>query len=131
MEPEAADFDHFGVVDEHVVADLLQHRRVERGDGDLVARLAHGRHRLDVVPVPVRLEHPLHAEALAQVEELLVLVGGVEENRLTGRETAHHEHVVLVRPDHHLVHLGIGVRPVERVGSRHSHSLAVVERTTG
>ncbi len=30
VEPEAADLDHLGVVDEHVVADVLQHRRVER-----------------------------------------------------------------------------------------------------
>ncbi len=74
----------------------------------------------------VRLEHSFHAESLAQLEQLLVLVGGVEQHRLAGLAAAHDEHVVLVRPDHHLVDLGIGVRPVERVGSRHAHSLAVV-----
>ena len=80
-EAQPADLDHLGVVEEHVVADVFQLRRVERGDGDLVAGLAHRRHRLDVVPVAVGLEHAAHAERLAQLEQLLVLVGGVDAAR--------------------------------------------------
>jgi len=48
-----------------------------------------------------------------------VFVRGVEQHRFTCCETAHDEHVVLVRADHHLVDLDVGVRPVQRVGSNH------------
>ena len=72
----------------------------------------------------VGLEHPAHAERLAQLEQLLVLVGGVDEHRVAGLLAAHDEHVVLVRPDDDLVDLGVGVRPVQRVGgSSHVTSL--------
>jgi hypothetical protein len=126
VQPQTADLDHLGVVDEHVVADLLQHRCVERRDRHFVARLAHRGHRLDVIPVPVRLEHPFHPEAVAQLEQLLVLVGGIEQNGVAGGAASHDEHVVLIGPDHHLVDLEVGVGPVQRVGSSHGSSLAAV-----
>jgi hypothetical protein len=44
------------------------------------SRVADGGHRLDVVPVAVGLEHRAHAEAAAEVEQALVLVGGVEQD---------------------------------------------------
>ena len=44
VEAQVADLDHLGVVEEDVVADVLQLRGVERGDRHLVARLAHRRH---------------------------------------------------------------------------------------
>ena len=105
------------VLEEHVVADVLQLRRVELRDGDLVAGLADGRHGLDVVPVAVRLEHPPHAERLAQLEQPLVLVGGVDEDGVTGAPAAHDEHVVLVRTDDDLVDRDVGVDPVQRRGA--------------
>ncbi len=72
----------------------------------------------------VCFEHPLHAEALAQLEQLFVLVRGVEQHGFTARPAAHDEHVVLVRPDHHLVDLDVGVGPVQCVGRSHRASLA-------
>ena len=128
VQPEAADLDHLGVVDEDVVADLAEHGSVERRDGDLVAGLAHGGDRLDVIPVTVGFEHSLDAETLAQLEELFVLVGGVEQHRFARREAAHDEHVVLIRPDHHLVDLDVSVRPVQRFRSSHRPSLAARPR---
>ena len=44
---------------------------VGRGDPDLVARIADGRHGLDVVPVAVGLDDPAHAEVAAQLEQAL------------------------------------------------------------
>ena len=49
--------------------------------------------------------------ALAQLEQPLVLVGGVDEHGVAGAPAADDEHVVLVRPDDDLVHLDVGVRP--------------------
>jgi hypothetical protein len=63
--------------------------------------------------VAVRLQDALDAEALTQLEQLLVFVGGVEEDRLARGAASDHEHVVLVRPDHHLVDLDVGVAPVQ------------------
>ena len=122
VEAEVADLDHLGVVEEHVVADVLQHRRVGGGDRHLVARLAERRHRLDVVPVAVRLEDAADIETPAQLEQLLVLVGRVDEHRVAGVAAADHEHVVVVRPDDQLVNLEVGVRPVQC--RRHGVSVA-------
>ena len=55
--------------------------------------------RLDVVPVPVRGEHPAHAGGPAHLEQELVLVGGVDDDGLAGARAAHDEHVVLERAD--------------------------------
>ena len=82
LESQVADLDDLGIVDEHVVADLFQPRRIGGVDGDLVAGFAHRRHGLDVVPVAVRLEHSAHTEPLAEIEQLLVLVGRVDQHRV-------------------------------------------------
>ena len=71
-------------------------------------------HGLDVVPVAVGLQHPAHAEALGQLEQLLVLVGGVEQHGVAGLLAAQHEHVVLVGPDDDLVDLEAAVVDVQR-----------------
>ena len=63
----------------------------------------------------VGLEHPAHAEALAQLEEPLVLVGGVEQHRVAGLGAAQHEHVVVDGPHHHLVDLDPRGVPDQRV----------------
>ena len=119
VEAQPADLDDLGVVEEHVVADVGQLRRVELRHRDLVAGLADRRHGLDVVPVAVGLEHPADAEALAQLEQLFVLVGGIDEHGVAGPPAAHDEHVVVVRADHDLVDLDVAVDPVQRGGGRH------------
>ena len=66
----------------------------------------------------VGLEHPPHAEALGQLEQLLVLVGGVEQHGVAGLPAAQHEHVVVVRADHELVDLEPVVVLVQRHDSQ-------------
>ena len=83
MQAQAADLDDRVVLDDVVVG--REHGGVLGGHADLVAGVAHGGHGLDVVPVAVGLEHPAHVEPLAQLEQLLVLVGGVEQHGVAGR----------------------------------------------
>ena len=90
------------VVGEHEVVGR-QHRRVVGRDADVDAGVAHRLDRLDVVEVAVRGEHAAHAGGLAHLEQQLVLVGGVDDDRLTGARAADHEHVVLERPDDQLL----------------------------
>ena len=78
VQPEFADLNHLGVIEKHVIADVREHRRVEFGDGDFVAGLAHCWDGLDVVPVAVGFEHSLHTKCVAEFEELFVFVGCIE-----------------------------------------------------
>ncbi len=79
------------------------------GDRHLVARLPQLGDRLDVVPVAVGLYDASHAEVAAQLEQLLVLVGGIDEEGLSGLLAPHDEDVVVHRPDDHLVNLDLAV----------------------
>ena len=114
VQADPAHLDDLLVVEEDVVADVLQAGGVEGGDRHLVAGLPHGRHGLDVVPVAVGLEDAPHVERLRQLEELLVLVGGVEQHRVAGLPAAQDEHVVLVGADDELVDLDLLVLVVQR-----------------
>ena len=107
VQPEAADLDGRPVLEDEVVG--RQHRRVRGGDADLVAGIPHGRHGLDVVPVAVGLEHLANPEPAAQVEQLVVLVGRVEQDGVAGLLAAQHVDVVVHRPDDHLMDLGLAV----------------------
>ncbi len=60
----------------------------------------------------VGLEDPPHVEALAELEELLVLVRRVEQHRVAGRFAAHDEDVVVDRPHDELVDLDLVVAVV-------------------
>jgi predicted class III extradiol MEMO1 family dioxygenase len=42
-----------------------------------------------------------------------VFVGCIDEHCFTTGPTAHYKHVVIKGPDHHFVHLYIGVMPVQ------------------
>ena len=75
--------------------------------GNLVTGLAQLRDRLDVVPVAMGLDDLAHPEVAAQLQELLVLVGGVDEQCLAALATAHHKDVVVERSDDHLVDLDL------------------------
>ncbi len=107
VQPQPADLDHRLVVEDEVVG--RQHLGVGRGDADVVAGVAHGRHGLDVVPVAVGLEHLAHVEPAAQVEQLVVLVGGVEQDGLAGLFASQDEDVVVDRSDDELVDLSLAV----------------------
>lgn len=111
VQPQAADVDHRVVLEDEVIG--VQLGRVLGGDADLVPGVAHRGDSLDVVPVAMGLEHLAHVESPAELEQLLVLVGGVDQDRFARRPTAQHEHVVLERPDHDLVDLRLCVFVVE------------------
>ena len=58
-----------------------------------------------------------HLEVPAEREQLLVLVGGVDEQSDAAQAAAHHEDVVVQRPDDHLVNLDLLVLVVHGVSS--------------
>ena len=98
---QVADRDHLVVGDHEVVG--RQHAGVVGGDAHVDPGVAHGLDGLDVVPVAVGGEHPAHAGGLAHLEQELVLVGGVDDDRVTAALAPHDEHVVLERPDDQLL----------------------------
>ena len=106
VQAQVADLDHVVVGDDEVVA--RQHLGVLGGDADVDAGVAHLRDGLDVVEVAVGGEHAPHAGGLRDLEQQLVLVGGVDEHRVAGALVAQHEHVVLERPDDDLVDPHVG-----------------------
>ena len=97
------------VVEEQVVAG--QHAGVGAGDSDRVPGVSHRGHRLDVVPVPVRLDDRADAEALADLEQRLVLVGRVDQHGVARAAAAQDVDVVVHRADDDLVDLGARVAP--------------------
>ena len=103
------------VVGDHEVV-RREHLGVVGSDADVDAGVAHGGDGLDVVPVPVRGEHPAHTGGAAHLEQQLVLVGRVEQHGLAGLLRSHDEHVVLERPDDQLVDPDVGVLEVRRMG---------------
>jgi hypothetical protein len=109
---EAAHLDDHVVVEREVVG--VEHVGVGGGDAHVVAGVAHGGHGLDVVPVAVGLQDPAHAEGAAELQELLVLVGGVDEHGLARLPAAQDVHVVVHRSHHDAVDLGLVVEPVQR-----------------
>ena len=74
---------------------------------DLVAGVAQLRDGLDVVPVAMGLEDLAHAEVAAELEQLLVLVGGIDEHGVACLLAADDEDVVVDRPDDDLVDLDL------------------------
>ena len=124
---QSTDFDHLIVVEEDVVSHVSEHRRVERGDCYFEAGFAHGGYGLNVIVVAVRLEDSANSESRTQLEQLLVFVGGVDQDGVSGLATAHHEHVVVVRADHQLVHFDCCIVPVEGVGRSHATILAPLD----
>ena len=63
---------------------------------------------LDVVPVAVGLDDLADTEVAAQLEEAVVLVGGVDQQRVAGLAAADDVDVVVHGPDDHPVHLDGG-----------------------
>ena len=121
-QPQAADLDHRVVLEELVVR--REHLGVLGRDVDLVAGVAQLGHGLDVVPVAVGLEHRPDAELRAQVEQPVVLVGGVEQHRLARLGAPQDVHVVVDRADDDLVDLEPGVGVEQR-----AHPASLPRRT--
>ena len=93
---------------ERVLEDLVvggEHARVGRGHGDVDPGVADGLDGLDVVPVPVGLHHLADVEGRAQLEQLVVLVGRVDQEGLAGGPAPDDVDVVVHRPDHEPVDL--------------------------
>jgi hypothetical protein len=86
---------------------------------------------LDVVPVPVGLEDRAHVEGLAELEQEVVLVRGVEQDRVAALAAAQHVDVVVDRPHDDLVDLGLRVAPEQRVGRRHGWKATRMTSWTG
>ena len=80
-----------------------QHPGVRLGHRHRDPGVPHGGHRLDVVPVPVGLHHLVHAQVGADLEQGLVLVGGVDEHGIARPLRADHIDVVVHGADHYLV----------------------------
>ena len=115
-ELDLADGDDVVVGDHEVVGG--QHVGVLARDPHVDAGVAHRGDGLDVVPVPVRGEHPPDAGGPAHLEEQLVLVGRVDDDGLAGALAADDEHVVLDRADDELLDPDGGGLVVRR--SRHA-----------
>jgi hypothetical protein len=62
----------------------------------------------------VSLQDTTNTQPLAQVEQLLVFVGSVDQHRVARLATAQHEHVVRVWPDDDTMDLETAVSPVKR-----------------
>jgi hypothetical protein len=114
LQPQTPHLDHIVVIEEDVVPEIAQHRRVEGGHRHLVSGLAHRGDRLNVIVVPVGLQHSTNTQSRTDVEQLLVFVGRVDEHSIARGSTTHHEHVVVVRTDDELVHLDTRVGPMQR-----------------
>jgi len=59
----------------------------------------------------VGLDHLVHPEPLAHLEQGLVLVGRVDQHRVAGPAASQHVDVVVDGADHHAVQLAGGVLP--------------------
>jgi hypothetical protein len=61
----------------------------------------------------VGLEHLAHPERPAELQQPLVLVGGVDQHGVAALLATQDEHVVVHGADDHLVDLGLGVLVVQ------------------
>ena len=106
---ELAHLEHGVVVEEQVVGG--EHGGVGGRYRDADAGVSDRADRLDVVPVPVGLDDLVHPQALAHLEQRLVLVCRVDEHGLATLAAAQHVDVVVNRTDHHAMELTGGVLP--------------------
>ena len=122
---EPPDLEHRVVFEELVVGG--EHAGVLCGDRDRVAGVADRGNRLDVVPVTMGLDHLADAEALAEVQQVLMLVGGVHEERLTGSAAAQDVDVVVHRAHDGAVQLARRVLPDAFYVSHHPRLAHMVD----
>ena len=98
---QVAERDHFVVGQHEVVGG--QHRGIVGGDADVDPGVTDRLDRLDVIPVSVGREHPTDTRGLADLEEQLVFVGGVDDDRVAGALASDDKDVVLERTDDQLL----------------------------
>ncbi len=122
-DPQPPDLQDGVVLEELVIGG--EHAGVRLGHGYRVAGLADRRHSLDVVPVPMRLDHPANPQALAEIEEQLVLVGRVHQEGVAGPTASYDVDVVVHRPHDGPVDLTCSVLP-DPFDVRHTPRIAHV-----
>ena len=94
--------------DRFVLEDLVvgrEHARIGCGHRHVDSGIADSLDSLDVVPMAVGLHHLADVEGLAQLEQLVVLVGGVDQHRVACRPAPHDVDVVVDGADHQAVDL--------------------------
>jgi hypothetical protein len=117
VEPQASDVDDRVVLDEEVVG--REHAGVGARHPDVDPGLPHCGNGLDVVPVTVGLEDLGDPERPTELEQPVVLVGGVEQHGRARPTTTQHVDVVVDGADDDPVDLGAGVLVVEGGGVAH------------
>jgi len=96
LEAQPTHFEDGAVFDEKVVGG--EHPGIGGRHRHGIAGVADGRDGLYVVPVAVGLEHLAHPEVPAHLEQQLVFVGGVDEDRLACLFAPDDVHVVVHGP---------------------------------
>ena len=124
--PEPSDGDGGLVLEDLVVGG--EHGGVGLSYRDVDPRVAHRLDRLDVVPVPVGLDDLAHMQVPTQLQQKVVLVGRVDQERVAGLPAADDVDVVLHGSDHYAVHLYRGVLVVDD-GFGHGYHLLAAERS--
>ena len=114
-QPQATYLEHVVVFQKKVVGG--EHGGILSPHSDLVAGITQLGDSLDVVPMAVGLDDLAYSEAPAELKELLVLVGRVDEESLAAQTAAHHEHVVVHGSDDDLVDLDLLVLVVHVTAS--------------
>ena len=108
---KVADLDDVIVFEQGVVTG--QHGGVLVADPDPNAGLPDGLDGLDVIPMTVRLDDLAHPQVAGDLEESVVLVGGVNKEGLATSPAPDHVNVVFHRSDHETVDFGGGIGPNE------------------
>ena len=102
-----------------------EHVGIRFGHRHRIAGVTDGRYRLDVIPVPMGLDHAADPEALTEVEEKVVLVGGVHEEGVARPAAPQHVDVVVHRSHDGAVKLAGRVLP-DALDARHASRFAHV-----
>ena len=89
----------------------LEHAGILGADGDLVARVADCADGGDVVPVAMGLDDRAHDERPAHLQQPIVLVRRIDQQRVAGPAAPHDVDVVVDRADDEAVHLDGSVLP--------------------
>ncbi len=110
-DPQPAHLHHRAILENLVIG--RKHAGVGLGDGHVDPGIPHCLDGLNVVPVAVGLDDLAHVEGPAEIEQLVVLVGGVDQYRVSRGTALHDVDVVVDRPDNESVDLDRSVLVVD------------------